>query len=192
MHRFHWIVIVAIAVALAGCSGAGGSKKTSKRALNAQTKHKKKHKKRHKKKKQQKIVVRKKQAAAVAAKAAKVRTAVLHADKGAVFATGKVLTDGSGMKVDIVAYKHGTGLDLKAGRQGTSYLPLHRFGTQTFGKLKDVPCTAPADSDKNALLSKPGKGQGFTLRASQSGGIWRARVKATSGGEVKIEYQECE
>ncbi|MFH1529617.1 MAG: hypothetical protein ABIK09_02660 [Pseudomonadota bacterium] len=192
MGRFPWIVIMAIALALGGCSGSSGSKKTSKSALTAQKKQKKnkKQKKQKKNKPQQKKTVAVKKKAPVPA--AKIRTAALQADKGAVFATGTVLADGSGMKVDLIAYKHGTGLDLKAGRQGTSYLPLHRFGTQTFGNLADVPCTAPADSDKNAMISKPEKGQGFTVRANQSDGVWRVRVKATSGGEVKVEYQECE
>ena len=191
-----WILIIMLALALGGCSGAGGSKKTSKSALTAAKKHKKKlkkHKKKHKKKgkkkfKKKKVHVKKKKAAA---SGAKVRTAALRADKGAVFGTGAIIADGSGMKVDLIAYKHGAGVDLKAGRQGTSYLPLHGFGLKTYGKLKDVPCTAPSDSDKNAMLASPKKGQAFTVRANKSGGVWRVRVKSVGGGEVKVEYQEC-
>lgn len=190
MRRF-WIILIALALALGGCGGAHGSKKTAKSALTAskklnkkQSKKKKKHKKKHKKG----VTVKKKKAAA----GAKVRTAALRADKGAVFSTGQVVVDGSGMKVDLIAYKHGAGLDLKAGRQGTSYLPLHGFGQKTFGTLADVPCTAPSDGEKNAMLSTPKKGQAFTLRASKSGGIWRVRIKSSAGGEVKIQYQECE
>ncbi len=192
-----WIILVALGLALGGCGGAAGNKKTTKSALSAskqptkkkgKNKHKKKHNKKHNKKHKKAVTVKKKKAAAAAAK---VRAAALRADKGAVFGTGQVLVDGSGMKVDLVAYKHGAGLDLKAGRQGTSYLPLHSFGAKTFGKLGDVPCTAPSDGEKNAMLSTPKKGQAFTLRANQSGGIWRVRVKAAGGGEVKIEYQEC-
>lgn len=188
MRKLVWIVLVA--VALGACSAPGGKQKTSKSALTASKQRKKqKKKKRHVKKKHKKkpVVTRKKPAA----KGAKVRTALLRADKGVVFGPGKTMVDGSGMKVDLIAYKHGAGLDLKAGRKGTSYHPLHRFGTQTFAKLKDVPCTAPSDSEKNAMISLPKKGQAFTVRANQSGGVWRVRIKNVSGGEVKVQYQEC-
>lgn len=124
-------------------------------------------------------------------KGPKISTATLGADDGVVFGPGTVVHDGSGMKVDVVAYKHGAGLDLKAGRQGTSYLPLHSFGTQTFKKLRKVPCTAPADSEMNAMISMPKKGQAFTVRGNKTEGVWRVRVKSAKGGEVKLQYEEC-
>lgn len=196
MRSTPWILFTIVALALGSCSAGGAAKQVSKTALAAakqieKAKGKKKPGKKKLGKKKPKqggaTVVKKKPAPA----GAKVRTATLRADKGLVFGPGKVLVDGSGMKVDLVAYKHGNGLDLKAGRQGTSYLPLHRFGLKTFGKLKDVPCTAPSDSDKNGMLSLPKKGQAFTVRANQSDGVWRVRVKNVSGGEVKLQYQEC-
>ena len=124
-------------------------------------------------------------------KGPKIRSVKLNSDDGVVFGPGTVVHDGSGMKVDLVAHKHGAGLDLKAGRQGTSYLPLHSFGSQTFEKLKMVPCVAPADSEKNAMISTPEKGQAFTVRGNKTDGVWRVRVKAVQGGEVKLQYQEC-
>ncbi|MBM4371710.1 MAG: hypothetical protein FJ098_08655 [Deltaproteobacteria bacterium] len=121
----------------------------------------------------------------------KVKTAILQADQGVVFATGEVILDGTGMKVDLVAHKHGEGLDLRAGRQGTSYLPLHRFTPGVFGKFKQVPCVAPGDGEKNGLAASPKKGEAFTVMGNKSPGVWRVRVKFLKGGKVKVQFQKC-
>jgi hypothetical protein len=122
----------------------------------------------------------------------KAKTASLSADDGAVAQTGKVVKDGSGLKVDFLAYKHGTGLDIKAGRKGTSHLPLHKFKKKDkYASVKDVPCVKPLDSEKNAYLSLPEPGRGFTFVGNKSSGYYRAVVKALKDGKMTVEFEKC-
>jgi hypothetical protein len=116
----------------------------------------------------------------------------LAADDGVVATSGAVVKDGSALKVDVIAYKHGDGLDLKGGRTGTTHQPLHKFGlSQKFAALKDVPCTAPEDKEKNAFLSKAKAGQGFTVKGNKSAGVYRVWVKSVKDGKATLEYQKC-
>jgi hypothetical protein len=126
-----------------------------------------------------------------ASKSNPVKTATLKADEGVVAATGALVKDGSGMKVDIIAYKHGSGLDLKGGRVGTAYQPLHKFGTKTYASLADVPCTVPTAKEKGGYLSLPEAGKAFTVTGNKSPGTWRVRVKSNQGGTAVIEYGLC-
>jgi len=122
----------------------------------------------------------------------KAKAACLGADDGAVAKSGKVVKDGSGMKVDFLAYKHGTGLDIKAGRQGTSHLPLHKFKKKDkYKSVKDVPCVKPLDSEKNAYLSLPEAGRGFTFVGNKSSGYYRGVVKSVAAGKITVEFEKC-
>lgn len=121
------------------------------------------------------------------------KTVKLKADDGVLASSGKVIKDGSALKVDFIAYKHGTGLDLKGGRAGTSHQPLHKFGlSQTFSKLSDVPCTEPTDKEKNAFLSKAKAGQGFTVKGNKTPGFFRVRVKSIKDGIAELEFAACQ
>ncbi len=129
-------------------------------------------------------------AGAPAAPAAKAVT--LTADEGAVAKNGKVVKDGSGMQVDFLAYKHGTGLDIKAGRQGTSHMPLHKHKKKDkYKAVKDVPCVKPLDSEKNAYLSLPEVGRGFTFVGNKSSGYYRGVVKSLAAGKITVEFEKC-
>lgn len=120
------------------------------------------------------------------------KTVVLKADDGVVASSGKVVKDGSALKVDIVAYKHGTGLDLKGGRKDNSHMALHKFKKKDkYASAKSVPCVAPLDSEKNAYLSLPEVGRGFTVKGNKSPGYYRAVVKKVEAGAVTIEFMLC-
>jgi hypothetical protein len=112
-------------------------------------------------------------------------------DEGIVFASGDVIEDGSGFKVDMVVHKHGNGLDLKAGRQGTDYLPLNDFGALTYQSIADVPCEAPNPAAKNTYKGSLAPGQGLTLTGNVSAGLFRVRIVEATGSYVTIEYAAC-
>ncbi len=118
-------------------------------------------------------------------------TATLKADHGVLFSDASVVKDGSGLKVDLVAYKHGTGLDLKSGRVGTDNQPLHKFGSKKFASLSEVPCDAPSSAERGGYFQLPPTGAGFTLTGNKTAGTFKVWVKSSTGPSVVIQYEKC-
>ena len=120
------------------------------------------------------------------------QTTTLLVDEGVVFASGEVIDDGSGFKVDLVVHKHGSGLDVKGGRQGTDYQPIADFGALTYSNIADVPCQAPNPSNKNAFKGKLAPGQGLTVTGNISAGFYRVRIVQATTSYLTIEYAPCQ
>ena len=115
------------------------------------------------------------------------------ANQGFVAETGEVLSDGSGIKVDVVAYAHGDWLDLKGGRDKTIYQALNKLNRAVFTGLEEVPCTPPTDDDVSAIFSLVEPGHGFTVRGNVSEGVYKVYVvDVEANGPVTVEYARCE
>ncbi|GEM_PF-4756756 len=110
-------------------------------------------------------------------------------DEGVVFSSGQIVKDGSGLKVDLIAYKHGSGIDLKSGRVGTSNKPLRSMGKKSFDSLGAVPCDTPSST---AYMSLPQSGYAFTVAGNKSDGFYKVRVVSVSGTKVTVEYAKCQ
>lgn len=123
--------------------------------------------------------------------AAPAKVVTLEVDEGVVFSTGQSLKDGSGLKVDLVVYRHGASIDLKSGRVGTDNQPVHKLGNDEFDSIAKVPCEAPSDSEKGGYVQLPKAGQAFTVRGNKSSGYYRVRVKSTTGTSATVEYEKC-
>lgn len=119
-------------------------------------------------------------------------TVTLKADQGVLFSNGSVVNDGSGLKVDVIAYKHGSGLDLKSGRTGTDNQPLHKFGSTKYGSIKEVPCTAPSASERGGYFQLPPAQAAFTVTGNKTQGTFKVWVKSSDGPSVVIQYEQCE
>ena len=57
--------------------------------------------------------------------------------------------------------------------------------------VKDVPCVKPLDSEKNAYLSLPEVGRGFTFVGNKSSGYYRGVVKSLAAGKITVEFEKC-
>ncbi|MBR58283.1 MAG: hypothetical protein CMH54_09705 [Myxococcales bacterium] len=121
-----------------------------------------------------------------------VRTVTLEANEGLIASDGTVVSDGSGLKSDLVAHKHSSSLDLKGGRFGTDYQPLHDFNRIKFDSLTDVPCTAPTDAEEDNIFLLPEEGHGFTVRANKTSGYFRVWIKTMDVGMVTLDYEFCD
>ena len=120
-------------------------------------------------------------------------SATFFANQGFVAETGEVIADGSGIKVDVVAYKHGTWLDLKGGREGVTYQALNAMNREMFSGLDAVPCTPPTDDQISAIFSTVEPGHGFTVRGNISTGIIKVFVKdLQASGSITVDYEFCE
>ncbi len=120
-----------------------------------------------------------------------VRTVTLEANKGLVASSGSVISDGSGLNSDLVAQKHSSSLDLKGGRFGMDYQPLHDFNRIKFETLTDVPCTAPTDEEEDNIFFLPEAGHGLTVRANKTSGHFRVWVQTIDGGQITLDYEFC-
>lgn len=120
------------------------------------------------------------------------RLITLFPDQGFIASSGEVLTDGSGFKVDLVAYEHTGWIDLKGGRDGPGYQPLNKLNKAKFGTLDEVPCTEPTDADANQLFQLPQPGHAMTVRLNKSEGFMKVLVLGEApGGAVQLEYALC-
>ena len=120
------------------------------------------------------------------------RLVTLFANQGFVASNGEVVSDGSGFKVDLIAYAHTGWLDLKAGRDGPSYQALNRLKKVKYQTLDEVPCTEPTDADKNQMFQHPESGHAMTVRLNKSDGFMKVLVLGeASGGSIQLEYVMC-
>lgn len=125
-------------------------------------------------------------------------TVTLGIDGAVVFDTGAVDPTGSHLTADLIAYKSGSGLDLKSGvPQGTtSRQPLHLLKTAggvpaTFASLDEVPAELPSDTEANAYAAKVKAGMGLVVRNNISAGntvVWVEAAEA-SPPSVTIRYR---
>ena len=116
-----------------------------------------------------------------------------YANQGFVAETGEVLSDGSGIKVDVVAYAHGDWLDLKGGREKTIYEALNKLNRAVFTGLDEVPCEPPTDDQISALFSLVEPGNGFTVRGNVSEGFYKVFVQdVVANGSVTVQYARCD
>lgn len=123
-------------------------------------------------------------------------TVTLGIDGGVVFGTGAVLAKGHDLKTDLMAYKSGAGLDLKAGiPQGTTTRrPLHVLKTPggtdaTFSSLAEVPVELPSESEANVYAHKVKAGMGLVLRNNISEGHTVVWVEAAGGSPARVTLQ---
>ena len=120
-------------------------------------------------------------------------TVTFFKNQGFVANTREVRSDGSGITVDMVAYANGSWLDLKGGRQGTSYMPLDDLNRATFQSLSSVPCKPPMDNLEGARLYKAETGHAFTVRGNISEGTIKGIIKSIdAGGAITVEYEICD
>jgi hypothetical protein len=116
----------------------------------------------------------------------------LFANQGFVAENGEVISDGSGFKVDLIAYEHTGWLDLKAGRDGPGYEALNDLNRVKYQTLDEVPCTEPTDADKNKMFQLPESGHALTVRLNKSDGFMKVLVLGeASGGAIQLEYVRC-
>jgi hypothetical protein len=121
------------------------------------------------------------------------RLVTLFPDQGFVAQTGEVISDGSGMKVDLVVYKHTGWVDLKGGRNGPGYQPLNKLNYAKFATLDEVPCTVPTEADANQIFQLPEPGHALTVRLNKSDGFMKVLVLGEApGGAIQLEYLRCE
>ncbi|GMV42119.1 MAG: hypothetical protein AMXMBFR64_38350 [Myxococcales bacterium] len=123
-------------------------------------------------------------------------TVTLGIDGGVVFGTGTAMAKGHDLKADLMAYKSGTGLDLKAGipQGSTSRRPLHVLKTPggtdaTFASLAEVPVELPSESEANAYAHKVKAGMGIVLRNNVSEGHTVVWVEAAGGSPATVTLQ---
>ena len=114
------------------------------------------------------------------------------ANQGFVAKGGEVISDGSGFKVDLVAYEHTGWVDLKGGRVGAGYQPLNDLNRVKYPTLDEVPCTEPTDADANQIFQLPESGHALTVRLNKSEGFMKVLVIGeTVSNAIQVEYAIC-
>lgn len=117
----------------------------------------------------------------------------LKADEGLVFATGELLTGAAAntRTADLMAYRHGDGLELQAGTPD-GFMAVERLGgnARTYASLAEVP--EEPDPALRGMLAEPEPGEGAAVRGNVTDGHARIRVTAVPFGaapSVAIEYE---
>jgi hypothetical protein len=123
-------------------------------------------------------------------------TVTLAADGGVIFGTGEVKAKGHDLTTDLMAYKSGAGLDLKAGiAEGTtSRQPLRVAKTAggtnaTFASLDEVPVDLPNYSEANAYARNVKAGMALVVRNNVSAGHTVVWVEAAGGAPATVTLQ---
>lgn len=107
---------------------------------------------------------------------------IIGDEQGYIFEQEKMIPKNQPLSVDIIAYKHKDGLDIKAGKySATEYQPMKVYQKKHYKSLSEVPSTKPTAEENNTFLGSIEVGDAAVVKNNVSSGYTKFLITEITG-----------